>query len=188
MVLGQSAATAAAQAIDAGVDVQSVDYAVLRKRLLADGQILERPAGIVTRGNLDARALGGIVIDDDQAARTGSWSHSGANAPYLATGYSHDGNARDGKASITFKAEVPTAGMYRVRVLYPINENRASNALVRISCDDGTKEVRINQKKEPVWLAACKVSKNLTVTISNKDTDGYVVVDGLHVMAASAVK
>ena len=36
MVLGQSAATAAVQAIDDSVDVQNVDYAKLRARLLAD--------------------------------------------------------------------------------------------------------------------------------------------------------
>lgn len=41
MVLGQSAATAACLAIDADVPVQSVDYAELRQRLLADGQVLE---------------------------------------------------------------------------------------------------------------------------------------------------
>ena len=41
MVLGQSAATAAALAIDARADVQAVDDARLRERLLADGQRLE---------------------------------------------------------------------------------------------------------------------------------------------------
>jgi len=41
MLLGQSAATAAAQAIDAGVSVQKLDYPKLRERLLADGQKLE---------------------------------------------------------------------------------------------------------------------------------------------------
>jgi len=40
MVLGQSAATAAALAIDAGVAVQDVPYSRLRERLLADGQVL----------------------------------------------------------------------------------------------------------------------------------------------------
>lgn len=40
MVLGQSAATAAAQAIDAKVDVQDVEDAELRERLKADGQVL----------------------------------------------------------------------------------------------------------------------------------------------------
>ena len=38
MILGQSAATAAALAIDEGVAVQEIDYAPLRARLLADGQ------------------------------------------------------------------------------------------------------------------------------------------------------
>jgi len=41
MVLGQSAATAASIAIDDSVTVQSVDYAKLRARLLADAQVLE---------------------------------------------------------------------------------------------------------------------------------------------------
>ncbi len=41
MILGQSAATAAAIAIDSGVAVQDVPYAKLRARLLADGQVLE---------------------------------------------------------------------------------------------------------------------------------------------------
>ena len=42
MVLGQSAATAAALAIDGGTAVQDVPYARLRERLLKDGQILEK--------------------------------------------------------------------------------------------------------------------------------------------------
>ena len=41
MVLGQSAATAAIQAIDANCAVQDVDYATLRARLLADKQVLQ---------------------------------------------------------------------------------------------------------------------------------------------------
>lgn len=40
MILGQSAGTAAALAIEAGVPVQQVDYPTLRDRLLRDGQIL----------------------------------------------------------------------------------------------------------------------------------------------------
>ena len=41
MILGQSAATAAVQAIDGGCDVQAIDYGRLRARLLQDGQVLE---------------------------------------------------------------------------------------------------------------------------------------------------
>jgi hypothetical protein len=41
MILGQSATTAAAQALDAGVAVQDVSYDALAARLVADGQVLE---------------------------------------------------------------------------------------------------------------------------------------------------
>jgi hypothetical protein len=44
MILGQSAATAAAMAIDDGIAVQDVPYEKLRGRLLADGQVLEYKA------------------------------------------------------------------------------------------------------------------------------------------------
>ena len=42
MILGQSASTAAAIAIDDDVPVQDVDYAKLKRRLEADGQVLSR--------------------------------------------------------------------------------------------------------------------------------------------------
>lgn len=43
MILGQSAATAAVLALELGVPVQDVPYEALRERLLADGQVLEKP-------------------------------------------------------------------------------------------------------------------------------------------------
>jgi len=49
MILGQSAATAAAMAIDGHTTVQDVPYAKLRERLLADGQILEYTAPAKTK-------------------------------------------------------------------------------------------------------------------------------------------
>ena len=45
MILGQSAATAAAMAIEAAVPVQKVEYAKLRDRLLADKQVLDYARG-----------------------------------------------------------------------------------------------------------------------------------------------
>ena len=48
MILGQSAATAAAMAIDAKSAVQDVPYAKLRARLLTDGQVLETPPEAVS--------------------------------------------------------------------------------------------------------------------------------------------
>lgn len=53
MILGQSSATAASQAIDAAVPVQKLDYAKLREQLLKDGQVLEW-------GGAKAKAAGGV--------------------------------------------------------------------------------------------------------------------------------
>ena len=55
MILGQSAATAAGLAIDAGCPVGDVDYARLRARLLQDGQILEPQGRSGDRTNQTAR-------------------------------------------------------------------------------------------------------------------------------------
>ena len=44
MVLGQSAATAACQSIDAGADVQEIDVAALQRRLRQDRQVIQ-PVG-----------------------------------------------------------------------------------------------------------------------------------------------
>jgi len=41
MILGQSAAAAAALALEQNVPIQKVDYSKLRARLLADNQVLE---------------------------------------------------------------------------------------------------------------------------------------------------
>jgi len=49
MILGQSAATAAAMAIDKDCAVQDLPYAALRKRLLADRQILAWPANVTPK-------------------------------------------------------------------------------------------------------------------------------------------
>ncbi len=57
MILGQSAATAAVQAIDRNQAVQDVDYEVLRSRLLADNQVLEVPAGARPQAALPADKL-----------------------------------------------------------------------------------------------------------------------------------
>jgi hypothetical protein len=45
MILGQSAATAASLAIDAGQAVQDVPYAKMRERLLKDGQVINYEGG-----------------------------------------------------------------------------------------------------------------------------------------------
>src|SRR3954449_651092 len=86
MVLGQSAATAACQSIDAGTPVQDIDYPKLRARLEADKQVLGWNGGnpaAKTPANIDPKKLPGVVIDDAQATLTGDWSPNTHSHPFV---------------------------------------------------------------------------------------------------------
>src|SRR5204863_4501913 len=77
MVLGQSAATAAALAIDDKTDVQKVDYEKLKKRLVADKQVLDFAAAPAASA-IDPKKLPGVVVDDSDAELKGFAATSAA--------------------------------------------------------------------------------------------------------------
>jgi lysophospholipase L1-like esterase len=195
MILGQSAATAAAMAIDQQISVQDVPYDGLRKKLLADGQVLEAPKGSVpvSRG-VDPVKLSGVVVDDRQAKLTGAWQRSTAAKRFLGESYQHDGNARDGKATATYGIKLPEAGQYEVRLAAPPNNNRASNLSVEIHHAKGVATVTVNQRKEPAFdglfhslgVYEFGAAQEAKVVLSNKGVDGYVIIDGVQFIPAKA--
>ncbi|MEM7474830.1 MAG: FAD-dependent oxidoreductase [Planctomycetota bacterium] len=187
MILGQSAATAACQAIDNEQAVQEVSYEQLRARLLADGQILEFDPVVDSKG-IDPRKLPGIVLDDTKATFQGAWASSTSNPTYLGLGYRHDGAAADGQASATFEAKLPSAGKYELRLIYPPNNNRATNVPVEVTYSGGTKTILVDQTKEPpidelfLSLGEFQFGKTAQVVIRNSSTDGHVIVDGIQLL------
>ncbi len=130
MILGESAATAAGIALDAGIAVQNVPYEPLKTRLLDQGQILEH-AGV--RRSQALKRLPGTVVDDQhqQAEREGAWRHSTAVHPYWSQGYHHDDNARKGECQAVFTADLEP-GTYEVRVIYQAHPNRAAAVPVTV--------------------------------------------------------
>jgi hypothetical protein len=190
MVLGQSAATAAVLAIEGNLDVQSVDYAKLRPRLLADGQVLEwaAPPKPADGGGqaLEVRRLEGIVVDDAQALLTGEWAVSSSQGPFVASGYRHDGAADKGRKSARFVAELPQAGRWEVRLAYTPHENRAEAVPVSVAHAEGTARVTVNQRKKPTHDSAFVVLGTWTfpagrasVEISTAGTTGHVIIDAV---------
>jgi hypothetical protein len=185
MILGQSAATLAALAVDAGSAVQDVPYAKLRERLLADGQILtySGPVRGAAKGSLDPASLVGIVVDDKAAKLTGMWQPSAAASKFVGDGYRHDGKTRDGKSSARFEAKLPKPGRYEVRLAWPPNSNRASKVSVEVEHAGGTKAVTIDQRKVPDGdgifgsLGTFEFEKSGAVVVTNRATDGHVVID-----------
>ena len=181
MILGQSAATAAAMAIDAGVAVQDIEYAALRRRLLDDGQILAPPML-----GVDPDELGdAIVVDDHQATLTGDWSTSTHVRPFVAFGYRHDQNDGKGEKTAEFAARLPEPGRYEVRLAYSAQDNRASNVPVTIYAADDPVDRRVDQQQQPpiggLWLSLGEhaFQQEARVVISNQDTDGYVIIDAV---------
>lgn len=186
MVLGQSAATAACLAIDAKVDVQAVDYAKLRERLLADKQVLEFAAPPKV-GAIDAKQLPGVVLDDDAAERKGFDGVSSAMSPHVGTGYRHDGGTDRGKQSATFTPDLPEKGRYEVRISYAPASNRATNVPVTVVSAEGKKVVTVNQRKagpiDGAWVSLgvfpFEKGKAGSVTITNDGVDGHVILDAV---------
>ncbi len=191
MILGQSAATAASLSIDHQQAVQNVDYQLLKKQLLEDGQVLEYTGPYrKPRVGIAPQSLPGIVVDDTQATKKGDWIRSSASGTYVGFSYLHDGNRAQGEKSVTFQFEVPRSGLYEVRLSYSQNTNRASNVPVLVHHSRGTETKMVNQKKKPtinkafVSLGKYHFSKQAPgkVVVKNDQANGYVIADSLWVV------
>lgn len=195
MVLGQSAATAACQAIDANVAVQEIDFAALKARLLEEKQVLEwtGPRRSAQAGGVDPKTLPGIVVDNTDAKLTGEWSYSSSVGGFVGTEYLHDAHEGKGMKSALFTAKIPKAGRYEVRLAYTANPNRATNVPVVVESKSGVKKSALNQRVAPkqggfqtVTAIEVAAGESVSVTISNTDTDGHVIVDAVQFVPAKA--
>ena len=184
MILGQSAGTAAALAIEAGVSVQKVPYAKLRDRLLADGQVLAysgSKAALI--GGIDPKTLAGITVDNPQAQLTGAWLPSSSIGPYVGADYLHDGNSGQGQKSVKYSTDLPKAGNYDVFLIWSAGPNRASNVVVEIGHADGITKATVNQKVKSGWhkvaTARFEPGRQAYVVIRNDGADGHVIADAV---------
>ncbi|APZ95712.1 FAD-dependent oxidoreductase [Fuerstiella marisgermanici] len=181
MILGQSAGSAAVIAIDKSIAVQDVDYKELKTTLERDGQRLTWEAKTV---GTPAKPLPGLVTDDTAAQTTGSWT-SGALSAVVGLTYLHDGNDGKGGKSATFKISVPKPGTYEVRLLYVPSGNRSTKTPVTVALGDEEKQIIIDQRKASAGgssLGKFRLTDSVTVAVSNRDTDGFVVIDGVQLL------
>ena len=175
MMASQSAATAAAFAIDDNVSVQQVNYAKLALQLTAEGQVL-------TWGNVGESS--GIIVDNSDASvvLSGVWSNSSSVTGFWGTDYAHDGNEFKGGKSFTYRPNLPEAGSYQVYLRWTTNPNRATNAPVDIIHPAGTNTVLVNQTlNNGTWVHLLTTNfnagTNATLRIRNTGTTGFVIAD-----------
>lgn len=188
MVLGQSAATAAAHAIDEQVTVQQISYEKLKERLLADAQVLDfESPPLPEKVSLSKAQVGGIVVDDNDARLEGFDSIGSTISPFVQGGYRHDRNADKGMQKARFQPELPRAGKYKVSIAYTAMANRASNVPVLVQHAEGSKMITVNQQKTapvdgllfPLGVFSFEAGSKGFVEISNEATDGHVIIDAV---------
>lgn len=193
MILGQSAATAASLAIDRGTSVQKVDYAALRERLLADGQVLEWTGPAQDRrAGVDAAKQPGVVADDREAKLAGTWGDSTSQGKWIGPSYRFVAPADAAGAAATFTAKLPAEGRYEVRMAYSTAGNRATNVPVTIRHADGEAKRTVNQKEAPpvdglflpLGTFRFTASGPAEVRVTGEGVDGHVIVDAIQWLPA----
>jgi hypothetical protein len=152
---------------------------------LEDKQVLESKDAVPSLPALDPKKMAGVVIDDIQATKKGSWGESATIAGFVGNGYIHDGNEGHGSKSVSFQAKLPADGTYEVRFYYNSNANRATNVPVTIEHAAGSKTILVDQRKVNkvgfVSLGKFDFKKDAaaTVLITNTNTNGHVVADAV---------
>src|SRR5207247_5888760 len=81
MILGQASGVAAALTIEEGATVQTVAVDKLQAKLKAQKAVLS-PEGLGGKAGaaarIDPKTMAGVVVDDEQAEKTGRWIRSSA--------------------------------------------------------------------------------------------------------------
>jgi hypothetical protein len=141
-----------------------------------------------------ASALPGVIVDDLQAKRVGSWRQSDSVKPYIGDGYLTDDGDRAEVKTLTFLPELPEAGKYEVRFAYTASANRASNVQVTVFSADGDKAITVDEKQVPtleghfISLGQHNFEKNGQgfVVVSNEGANGHVTADAVQFLPAGS--
>ncbi len=96
---------------------------------------------------LDPETLAGVVIDDRNAVKQGSWAEGTGLKGYVGYGYLYAGAASG--ASIRFEFKPPTAGRYEVRLAYQPHENRGTRVPVTVISPEGPVTKQIDMREPP---------------------------------------
>ena len=202
MAIGQGAGVAAALAAKAGVTVQALDYPTLRTRLLAQNVVLElpklppadKPARATGPVSLDPKSLPGLILDDAQAELSGDWERSTNFKPHVGVGYLHDEQRSDGKSRAVFRFKGPADGNFELRMAYSAHETRTTRLPVTIIGADTDQRFTVDQTKpmptgeafRPIGSLSLRQGVEYTLTVTNQDTKGFVIVDAFQLLPVDA--
>lgn len=179
MMTSQSAASAAALAIDDDVSVQDLPYGKLRLQLMADRQVLQWDGSV-----LDSEQPTGITT-------VGRWTSSSTLIGYTGNNYLHDGNTNKGGKSVRYVPNLPASDTYTVYLRWTAHPNRAANVPLTLTYAGGITNLTVDQRyNSGVWMALATLpfaaGRTSSLLLRNNGTDGYVIADGAKWVPASA--
>ena len=184
MVLAQSAAVAACQAIDEGKAVQNIDVKKLQTQL--------------SQNPLMNGSLPEILIDNDDTTRvqlTGAWQRETKGGKYGTSMLLDDG--KSGPKSVRFQLPNDRPGRYRVYVYNPIpsggggnpgqyerQSGKANRVSVRLNTGKTVKKLTLNQQPQSndwISLGEHQLTTGTTpyLELSNNGATGMVVADAV---------
>ncbi|OYP39221.1 xanthan lyase [Rhodopirellula sp. MGV] len=137
----------------------------------------------------------GILVDDVDAKKTGTWVDSTYSKGFVGKGYVHDNNANKGDCQIEFRRRLPKPGQYKVRFAFNTGSNRAIDIPIEIVTSTGTQQLRISQQAkqdtapwETLGTFLFAADQDAVVTIRNEGTSGYVIADAVEFIAEDATE
>ena len=131
---------------EAKLKVAETQIASLEKKLKLLQAELKKLGGDAGSGGkpIDPAQLVGVVVDDMQAEKNGTWNNSTSVPGFVGQGYLYSGS---NKSSVTFTPKLPRRATYEVRITFTPHGNRAPNARVQIFHEGGESVVKVNQTK-----------------------------------------
>ena len=148
-----------------------------------------------TSGSINPMSHPGVVLDDSQAKLTGNWSRSTNFKPYIESGYVFSGERGstvegDGKATATFRFQVPKSGRYQLLMAYSADATRAKNVPVTVSSGSHRKEFVVDQTVSlpkgkhfrPIDTVDLVADTETVIQITNSNTVGFVILDALQLL------
>ncbi len=137
---------------------------------------------------LDPRKMPGVVVDDEAAVLTGSWTQGTGLKGYVGYGYRYAGGGSGAKARFPF--EVAKTGAYEVRVYYLSHSNRGAKVPVAFHGAKQPYRATLDMRTQPeakgyVALGVFRLvaGEHCFVDIGSKDAGGCVHVDAIQVVS-----
>jgi hypothetical protein len=178
MVLGQSAAIAAALAHDQDLAVQDVTFPQLKALLVSREQRLSL---VANEGSTE------FIVDNADATGvtvTGTWAASTCLPGFHGSNYLTDGNSGKGSKSVRFTPDLPQTGDYAVYARWNSDAARATNVPLVVTHAGGSANLTVNQQQNGnawnrlgVW--SFTAGSGGSVLVHNGGTNGFVIADAV---------